>query len=289
MTSPRASAAASIPSRSCRSAHITTRGCTAATTTCPAPSRCCRSAAGWPSCSRPVGGRRARSSSAPGTARSTACSDRPSTPRTAGKSRLGQVVSYFNMDIAAGQDFGASSVPSLDGVDPRRCAAGALAAYLGHGLRRLGEEHRLQAADAGAAGQRIGLHRVPGSLRRARGRHRVEHCQRRLPLQLRQLLHGESLHRSGLALSRRDRASSRAWQYCAWPMPTWCRCTTRLMRRGEYVSRRVRRAPAHEVRPSEGGRAPRQGTGRGMGCDGSALDNTINNKLAAGQTTDSTR
>jgi N-acetylated-alpha-linked acidic dipeptidase len=34
----------------------------------------------------------------------------------AGKSRLGHVVSYFNMDIAAGQHFGASSVPSLDGV-----------------------------------------------------------------------------------------------------------------------------------------------------------------------------
>ena len=34
----------------------------------------------------------------------------------AGKSRLGHVVSYFNMDIAAGEDFGASSVPSLDGV-----------------------------------------------------------------------------------------------------------------------------------------------------------------------------
>jgi N-acetylated-alpha-linked acidic dipeptidase len=34
----------------------------------------------------------------------------------AGKSRLGHVVTYFNMDGAAGKYFGASSVPSLDGV-----------------------------------------------------------------------------------------------------------------------------------------------------------------------------
>ena len=34
----------------------------------------------------------------------------------AGKSRLGHVVAYLNMDIAAGQDFGASSVPSLDSL-----------------------------------------------------------------------------------------------------------------------------------------------------------------------------
>jgi N-acetylated-alpha-linked acidic dipeptidase len=34
----------------------------------------------------------------------------------AGASRLGHVVAYLNMDGAAGKDFGASSVPSLDGV-----------------------------------------------------------------------------------------------------------------------------------------------------------------------------
>jgi N-acetylated-alpha-linked acidic dipeptidase len=34
----------------------------------------------------------------------------------AGKSRLGHVVGYFNMDIAAGKTFDASSVPSMDGV-----------------------------------------------------------------------------------------------------------------------------------------------------------------------------
>ncbi len=34
----------------------------------------------------------------------------------AGASRLGHVVAYLNMDITAGQDFDASSVPSLDGV-----------------------------------------------------------------------------------------------------------------------------------------------------------------------------
>jgi hypothetical protein len=34
----------------------------------------------------------------------------------AGASRLGHVVAYLNMDGAAGQDFGATSVPSLDGV-----------------------------------------------------------------------------------------------------------------------------------------------------------------------------
>ncbi len=33
-----------------------------------------------------------------------------------GRSRLGKVVAYLNMDIAAGQDFGASSVPSMDGL-----------------------------------------------------------------------------------------------------------------------------------------------------------------------------
>jgi hypothetical protein len=34
----------------------------------------------------------------------------------AGKSKLGHVVGYLNMDIAAGQDFGAAAVPSMDGL-----------------------------------------------------------------------------------------------------------------------------------------------------------------------------
>ena len=97
----------------------------------------------------------------------------------AGRSRLGHVVAYLNMDIAAGQDFGAS-VRAVDGRrDPRRRQARAVA---GHrtaprtttGPRTPGPGR----ADARPAGQRVGLHRVPRPLRRPGRRHRLVHAER---------------------------------------------------------------------------------------------------------------
>ena len=102
-----------------------THGPTAPTTTSAAGRRCWRSARGSArSCAR-AGGRTARSSSPAGTARSTACSARPSGPSSTSATLHANAVAYLNMDIIAGQEFGAGGVAGARQADHRRHQDGA--------------------------------------------------------------------------------------------------------------------------------------------------------------------